>query len=74
MRGIEEGRAEIDVAPLSLRAGALAGSLAPTTFARLQRRLGSARLSNAIAARAAPQALRCCSARSPTTTSAAPLT
>ena len=55
VRGIEQGRAEIDVAPLSLRAGALAGSLAPTTFARLQRRLGSARLSDAIAAGQRPK-------------------
>jgi short-subunit dehydrogenase len=49
IRGIERERAEIDVAPLSLRAGAFAGSLAPATFARIQRRLGSARLSRAIA-------------------------
>jgi uncharacterized protein len=49
IRGIERERAEIDVAPLSLRLGALAGSLAPATFARIQRRLGSAELSNAIA-------------------------
>ncbi len=49
VRGIEQGRAEIDVAPLSLRAGALAGSVAPATFARVQRRLGSAKLSEAIA-------------------------
>jgi uncharacterized protein len=49
IRGIERERAEIDVAPLSLRVGALAGSLAPTTFARIQRRLGSAELSDAIA-------------------------
>jgi uncharacterized protein len=49
VRAIERGRAEIDVAPLSLRAGALAGSLAPATFARIQRRLGSAALSEAIA-------------------------
>jgi short-subunit dehydrogenase len=49
LRGIADDRAEIDVAPLSLRAGALAGSVAPGTFARLQRRLGSAKLSNAIA-------------------------
>jgi uncharacterized protein len=47
--GIERERAEIDVAPLSLRAGALAGALAPVTSARLQRRLGSAQLSKAIA-------------------------
>jgi short-subunit dehydrogenase len=49
VRGIEHERAEIDVAPLSLRAGALAGSVAPATFARIQRRLGSARLSERIA-------------------------
>jgi len=49
VRGIEHGRAEIDVAPLSLRAGVLAGSVAPATFARVQRRLGSAKLSEAIA-------------------------
>jgi uncharacterized protein len=49
VRGIEQERAEIDVAPLSLRAGAFAGSVAPATFARIQRRLGSAELSDAIA-------------------------
>jgi uncharacterized protein len=49
VRGIERDRAEIDVAPLSLRAGALAGSVAPGTFARVQRRLGSAKLSERIA-------------------------
>lgn len=49
VRGIEQDRAEIDVAPVSLRAGAIAGSLAPATFARIQRRLGSGRLSEAIA-------------------------
>jgi uncharacterized protein len=47
--GIERERAEIDVAPMSLRAGAKAASVAPVTFARLQRRLGSARLAGAIA-------------------------
>jgi uncharacterized protein len=51
VRGIERERAEIDVAPLSLRAGTLAASLAPATAARVQRRLGSADLSEAIAAR-----------------------
>jgi len=49
VRGIERERAEIDVAPLSLRAGALAASVAPATFARIQRRLGSADLAGAIA-------------------------
>jgi short-subunit dehydrogenase len=49
VRGIEDGRAEIDVAPLGLRAGALLSGLAPATAARIQRRLGSAQLSHAIA-------------------------
>ena len=49
VRGVEENRSEIDVAPLGLRAGALAASLAPVTVARVQRRLGSARLAEAIA-------------------------
>jgi uncharacterized protein len=49
VRGIERERAEIDVAPLGLRAGTLAGSLAPVTVARVQRRLGSDRLARAIA-------------------------
>jgi uncharacterized protein len=47
--GIERERAEIDVAPLSLRAGVLISSVAPVTFARIQRRLGSAELAGAIA-------------------------
>jgi short-subunit dehydrogenase len=41
VRGIQTGRAEIDVAPLALRLGALASGLAPETLARVQRRLGS---------------------------------
>jgi uncharacterized protein len=49
VEGIERERAEIDVAPLSLRAGALAAAVAPITFARVQRRLGSAQLAGAIA-------------------------
>jgi short-subunit dehydrogenase len=49
VRGIEHGRAELDVAPLGLRAGALAAAVAPVTAARLQRRLGSVPLSRAIA-------------------------
>lgn len=49
VRGIETGRAEIDVAPLSLRLGAIASALAPTTAARLQRRLGSEAIAEAIA-------------------------
>jgi uncharacterized protein len=49
VRGIEKDRAEIDVAPLGLRAGTLIGSLAPVTAARVQRRLGSARIAHAMA-------------------------
>jgi uncharacterized protein len=49
VRGIEEGRDEIDVAPLSLRAGVVASSLAPKTTARLQRRLGSDRIASEMA-------------------------
>jgi len=48
-QGIERDRAEIDVAPLGLRAGTLAGTLAPVTVARVQRRLGSDRLARALA-------------------------
>ena len=47
VEGIEQGRAEIDVAPLALRVGTLASSLAPLTMARIQRRLGSADLAAA---------------------------
>jgi uncharacterized protein len=49
VKGVEREKAEIDVAPLSLRAGTLAGSLAPVTLARVQRRLGSDRLARQIA-------------------------
>ena len=44
VRGIEKGRDEIDVAPLSLRAGVLASQVAPRATAALQRRLGSHRI------------------------------
>jgi short-subunit dehydrogenase len=49
VRGIEQGKAEVDVAPLSLRLGAVASALAPDTAARLQRRLGSEAIAAAIA-------------------------
>ena len=49
VRGIEENSAEIDVAPLSLRLGAVASALAPGTAARLQRRLGSEAIAEEIA-------------------------
>lgn len=46
---IENGRAEVDVAPLSLRAGSLLASIAPVTLARVQRRLGSVGVAESIA-------------------------
>ena len=49
VRGIEENKAEIDVAPLGLRAGTLAGVMAPNLTAKIQRRLGAQDLSSAIA-------------------------
>jgi uncharacterized protein len=49
VRGIERERPEIDVAPLGLRAGTLVASLAPVTSGRLQRRLGSTRIADAMA-------------------------
>jgi uncharacterized protein len=48
IQGIERGRAELDVAPLSLRAGTLFGSLAPVTAARVQRRLGGAKVARSL--------------------------
>jgi short-subunit dehydrogenase len=49
IRGIESGKPEIDVAPLSLRVGALATAVAPGTAGRVQRRLGSQAIARAIA-------------------------
>ncbi len=49
VRGIEDNRAELDVAPLGMRAAAFVSTLAPVTTARLQRRLGSKGLAKAIA-------------------------
>jgi hypothetical protein len=40
VRGIEKERAEIDVAPLHMRAGAQFSALAPTLSARMQKVLG----------------------------------
>jgi uncharacterized protein len=48
VRGIETGRGEIDVAPLSLRLGVLVSALVPETSARVQRRLGSQGIARAI--------------------------
>jgi uncharacterized protein len=49
VRGIERGRAELDVAPLSLRAGTWISQLVPVTAARVQRRLGSERIADELA-------------------------
>jgi short-subunit dehydrogenase len=49
VRGIESARAEIDVAPLGLRVGTRIAGLAPVTVARVQRRLGSERIADALA-------------------------
>ena len=49
VRGIEEGKGEIDVAPLPLRAGTVVSGIAPVLAARLQRRLGGPQLAEEIA-------------------------
>jgi short-subunit dehydrogenase len=49
VRGIEGERAEVDVAPLGLRLGTRISELAPVTAARVQRRLGSERIADALA-------------------------
>jgi short-subunit dehydrogenase len=49
VRGIERERAEIDVAPLRLRVGTRLAELAPVTAARVQRRLGSEWMADALA-------------------------
>jgi short-subunit dehydrogenase len=49
IRGIERGRAEIDVAPLPLRAGAWVAGAAPTLVAAVNRRLGSERVAERLA-------------------------
>ena len=49
VRGIERERAEVDVAPLGLRVGTRIAALAPITAARVQRRLGSERIADALA-------------------------
>ena len=47
VRAVERDRAEIDVAPLPLRAGALAGGIAPNLVAGVQRKLGGDRVATA---------------------------
>ena len=48
VRGIEEARPELDVAPLGLRVGTRLAELAPVTAARIQRRLGSERIADGL--------------------------
>ncbi len=49
LKGIETGRAEIDVAPIAVRAGVFASGVAPGAVAAIQRKLGSRELSAEIA-------------------------
>jgi short-subunit dehydrogenase len=49
VRGIERDRAEVDVAPLSQRAGALASTLSPSLSAAVQRRLGAVEVAESFA-------------------------
>ena len=49
IRGIERGRAEIDVAPLPVRAGGWVAGAAPGVVAALARRLGARRVAAALA-------------------------
>lgn len=48
VRAIERRRAELDVAPLPLRVGTWLAELAPVAAARVQRRLGSERIADAL--------------------------
>jgi uncharacterized protein len=49
VKAIEQNRAELDVAPLPLRAGALLAALAPGPIGTVQRKLGAARTSDQMA-------------------------
>jgi short-subunit dehydrogenase len=49
VRGIERNRAEVDVAPLPLRAGAWVAGAAPALIAAVNRRAGSDRVAGALA-------------------------
>ncbi len=48
VRGVEQERPELDVAPLSLRVGTRLAEMAPVTAAWVQRRLGSERIADAL--------------------------
>ncbi|MDW5597135.1 SDR family NAD(P)-dependent oxidoreductase [Conexibacter stalactiti] len=50
VKAIEQNRAELDVAPLSLRAGAIAAGVAPQLAANISRKLGNARVTRELAA------------------------
>jgi short-subunit dehydrogenase len=49
VKAIEQNRAELDVAPLPLRAGAVLAALAPGPVGAVQRKLGAAKTSDAMA-------------------------
>jgi uncharacterized protein len=49
VKAIEQNRAELDVAPLPLRAGALLAALAPGPIGAVQRKLGAAGTSDQMA-------------------------
>ena len=49
IRGIETGRADLDVAPVAARAGARVYGMAPSVLAALNRRLGSHKVAEAMA-------------------------
>ena len=49
VRAIERNRGEVDVAPLPLRAGTTAATLAPELAAGIQRKLGAQKVSDAMA-------------------------
>jgi short-subunit dehydrogenase len=50
VRAIKRNRAEVDIAPLPLRAGAIFASLAPELAANVSRRLGSEDIAHAVGA------------------------
>ena len=50
VRAIEHDRAEVDVAPLAMKAGARIAGVAPALPSRVQRRLGAAKIARAIGA------------------------
>ena len=50
VRGIEENKGELDVAPFGMRMGARIWGLSPTGVGALQRRLGSLKVADELAA------------------------